>query len=99
NGDIAAELRRGHRPDLHIFPGVGTYLYSVNCRPKLPDGHDNPLADVRVRQALSMALDKQAIVDNITRMGEAPAANYVPPGIFEKYRTIPGLPFDIARAK
>jgi oligopeptide transport system substrate-binding protein len=99
NGDIAAELRRARRPDLHIFPGFGTYFYSVNCRPKLPDGRDNPLADTRVRQALSMAIDKQAIVDNITRMGETPAANYVPPGIFEGYRAPPGLPYDVSRAR
>lgn len=99
NGDIAAQLRKSGRPDLHVFPGFGTYFYSVNCSAKLPDGRDNPLADVRVRQALSMAIDKQAIVDTITRMGEAPAANYVPLGIFNNYQAPTGLPFDLARAR
>ncbi len=98
-GDIAAELYRVHRPDLHVFPGFGTYFYSINCQPKLPDGRINPLADVRVRQALSMAIDRQSIVDTITRMGERPALNYVPPGIFADYRSPPGLGADIERAK
>jgi oligopeptide transport system substrate-binding protein len=42
-------------------------------------GGKNPLADVRVRQALAMALDKNVVVNNITRMGELPARTYVPP--------------------
>jgi oligopeptide transport system substrate-binding protein len=98
-GDIAAELYRSHRPDLHVFPGFGTYFYSINCDAKLPDGRANPLADIRVRQALTMALDKQAIVQTITRMGERPASTYIPPGIFVGYHSPAGLGYDVARAK
>lgn len=98
-GDIAAELYRSHRPDLHVFPGFGTYFYSINCNPTLPDGRANPLADVRVRQALAMALDKQAIVQTITRMGERPANTYIPPGIFAGYHSPAGLGYNVARAR
>jgi oligopeptide transport system substrate-binding protein len=93
-GEIAAELRAAGRPDLHVFPGFGTYFYSFNCNPTLADGQPNPFADVRVRRAFSMAVNKQTIVQTITRMGEQPAANYVPPGIFAGYRSPAGLPFD-----
>jgi oligopeptide transport system substrate-binding protein len=98
-GDIAAELHRVHRPDLHVFPSFGTYFYSVNCRPKLPDGRDNPLADARIRQALTMSVDKRAIVETITRLGEAPADKYIPPGIFAHFESPPGMGFDIPRAQ
>ena len=37
--------------------------------------------DPRVRRALNLALDKQQIVDKVTRGGEAPATSFVPPGI------------------
>ena len=98
-GEIAAELKKKKRPDLRVFPGFGTYFYSVNCQPNLPDGKPNPLADPRVRRALAMSLDKQVVVDTVTRMGEKPADTYVPPGIFKDYPSPPGIPDDIAAAQ
>jgi oligopeptide transport system substrate-binding protein len=38
-----------------------------------------PLDDVRVRRALALAIDRQAVVANITRAGQAPAFNFCPP--------------------
>lgn len=98
-GEIAAELRAKGRKDLHIFPGFGTYFYSINCRPTLPDGRKNPFADIRVRQAFSMAIDKRPVVNTITRMGERPADNYIPPGIFAGYDSPRGFSFDVERAR
>jgi oligopeptide transport system substrate-binding protein len=92
--EIAAELRAKGRGDLRVFGGFGTYFYSINCLPKLPDGRANPFADVRVRQAFAMAIDKRPIVATITRMGEQPAATYIPPGAFASYRSPRGLAFD-----
>jgi oligopeptide transport system substrate-binding protein len=37
-----------------------------------------PLDDARVRRALDRAIDKQAIVERVTRGGQAPATHYVP---------------------
>lgn len=81
-GDIAAEMRASGRKDIRSAPAFGTAFLTFLCKPELPDklgGGKNPLADVRVRQALAMALDKHVIVNNITRMGELPARTYVPP--------------------
>jgi oligopeptide transport system substrate-binding protein len=97
--EIAANLREKGRPDLHVYPGFGTYFYSFNCLPQLPDGTPNPFADVRVRQALAMAIDKQPVVDHVTRMGEPVTANYIPPGVFAGYTSPPGLPHDRDRAR
>jgi oligopeptide transport system substrate-binding protein len=98
-GEIGAELREAGREDYHIFPSFGTYFYTINCKPELPGGRKNPFADVRVRQAFAMAIDKQPIVDNITRLGEQITSNYVPAESFEGYPKPEGLPFDLGRAK
>jgi oligopeptide transport system substrate-binding protein len=84
-GAIGAELYAARRSDLHVYPALGTYYYTLNCRPKLPGGRDNPLVDVRVRQALSLAIEREPIVQSITRMGERTAQHYIPPGVFEGY--------------
>ncbi len=37
--NLAAQmLVEGKRDDLHVFPAFGTYFYSLNCLPTLPDG-------------------------------------------------------------
>jgi oligopeptide transport system substrate-binding protein len=97
--DIAAEMRNAGRKDIKVFPSFGTYFYSLNCRPKLPGGRDNPMADKRVRQALAMAIDKQPIVDNITRLGEPVTTQYVPASSFPTYKAPAGLKHDVAKAK
>ena len=98
-GDIAAELRAKGRSDLKLFPAFGTFFYDFNCHRTLPDGRENPLADRRVRRALSMAIDKRPIVEDATRSGEIVARTYVPPGVFAGYRSPPGLPYDVAEAR
>jgi oligopeptide transport system substrate-binding protein len=82
-GDLAADLRAKGRSDLRSAPAFGTAFLTFLCKPELPPsvagGGKNPLADVRVRQALAMSIDRKFVVDNITRMGELPARTYVPP--------------------
>lgn len=40
-----------------------------------------PLNDLRVRQALSLALDRPAVVNQVLRGGQQPAFNFLPPGL------------------
>src|SRR5262249_12404524 len=40
-----------------------------------------PFDDVRVREALDLAVDRDTIAEKIYRIGEKPAYNIVPPGI------------------
>src|SRR5262249_39169267 len=96
--DLAPELRLKGRPDLQISPAFGTSFLTLMTRPNLPPsilgGAKNPLADVRVRQALAMSIDKRFLVENITRMGEIPARTYLPPdGTLPDFRWMPG-PYD-----
>ncbi len=92
SADLAAELRAKGRKDLHIFPGFGTYFYSINCRKP-------PLNDPRVRRALSLAIDREGIVRNITRLGEPVASSFTPPNVFPDYRLPRGLLLNIDEAR
>ncbi len=58
---------------LRIEPQLGTYYFRFNVtRP--------PLDDARVRRALSLTIDRQAVVDKISRGGQSPAGSFAPPG-------------------
>ncbi len=100
-GTFAYNMKQSGREDLAVFPAFGTYFWSFNTDPQLRDGTDNPLNDKLVRQALSMAIDKQQIVDTITRMGQMPTSVYVPKNeeYFPGYEHPEGLSFDIEEAK
>lgn len=63
-------------PELHIFPYLGTYYYIFNTVKA-------PFDDIRVRKALAMSIDRQALIDNVTKGGQLPAYAFVPPGVPE----------------
>lgn len=99
---IAAELKAKGRKDLRTSPAFGTMFFTLLCTPELPadfGGGKNPLADVRVRQALTMSINKRFITDQVTRMGEVPARTYVPiDGTLVGF-TWPSGPFDPDKSK
>jgi oligopeptide transport system substrate-binding protein len=61
-------------PEYTVFPYLGTYYMGFNIK--------NPaLAKVEVRKALGMAIDRQALIDNILKMGQKPATGWAPEGL------------------
>lgn len=101
-GVTAAELKAAGRTDLHSSPAFGTAFLTLYVGPELPPSvgvpGKNPLADIRVRQALAMSIDRRFITDNITRMDELPARTYLPPdGTLPDFRWLPG-PYQPANA-
>lgn len=95
--DLAEELKRYRAGELHITydapsdqikwleanmadefhntPYFGTYYYVVNLtQPPLGD-------NLKLRQALSLALDREILTDKVTQAGELPAYAWVPPGV------------------
>lgn len=99
--DIAPELLAQKLPEMKTSTSFGTAFLTLNCAEHLtvlPDVK-NPLADVRVRQAMAMAIDKKFIVDQITRLNESVATTYVPPGTMPGYVNEPGLAMDVVKAK
>lgn len=88
-GSLAADMLKqqdaGDRNDVHAVTSAGTYFYVFNCQEKLPDGAANPFHDPRVRRAFSMAIDREEIVNEITRLKQPIAFTFVPPGSLPGY--------------
>ncbi len=69
------QIRADYADELHVAPTLGVYYYGFNLT--RPPFADNP----ELRQALSMAIDREVLVERITGRGEAPAYSWVPPGV------------------
>ncbi len=89
---ITRQLPDDPRAHTHAVSSFGTYFYNFNCKPRLPDGRDNPFADPRVRRAFAMCIDKPAIAREIRRLGEPSAHTLIPPGSIGGYTSPKGLP-------
>jgi oligopeptide transport system substrate-binding protein len=86
--------------DVKILPYLGTQYFLFNVPEK-------PFSDVRVRKALTLAINRQQITTAVTKGGEIPALAVVPHGIADAlpgsdFRTVGGSYFkdnDITTAK
>lgn len=64
--DIVTELGPDHIEELEQASGVGVVGGPIlNIRGLIYDSNDNPMADARVRRALNLSIDRQAIVDSL----------------------------------
>ncbi len=86
---LIGELRK--KPYFHTAPFLGNFFIRFNCSRK-------PFNDPRVRQAFSLVVEKQRIVEKITKAGEIPAFSLVPPGT-AGYEPPAGLGYDPERAR
>jgi peptide/nickel transport system substrate-binding protein len=59
----------------------------------------NPLQDARVRQALSLAIDRKALASRVMDDVAVPAAQFLPDGMAGTIPGLPVLPYDPARAR
>ncbi len=80
------------RADFKRNPGMVVYYYRFNTTKP-------PFNDARVRKAVAMALDRQLIVDHITKLGETPAFRLTPPGLGEYEPPPDGIKHDVEAAK
>ncbi len=78
-------------PDLRIDPILETYFFRLNVRRA-------PLDDVRIRQALSLALDRDAIAGKILPGGRQPAPTFVSP-LLKGYTPPARRAYDLAAAR
>ena len=72
--DRFGAYRRDSPGFLRVDPYLGTYFFRLNVR-------RSPLGDARVRRALSMAVDRRAIVEKVLGGEEVIAHSFTPPGI------------------
>lgn len=71
-------LRENLPDELHISPWLGVYYYGFNLtQPPFRD------ASIKLRQALSMSIDREIITDKVLDNGVIPAYGFVPPGVLD----------------
>ena len=73
--DNFAEVKAQSGSELRIAPYLGLYYYGFNLTK--PPFRDKP----GLRQALSMAIDRDMLAENVIERGEAPAYSWVHPGV------------------
>jgi oligopeptide transport system substrate-binding protein len=91
-------LRSNMRETLRLSPTLNTEYLTANLTLK-------QFADARVREALSLGVDRETIVNRIDKLGEVPAYNMVPPGtanypggVFLNFKSMP-FPDRLKRAQ
>ncbi len=67
-------IRENLVDELHTDPYLSTYFYAFDLT-------EPPFDDIRLRQALSMAIDRETITNQVTGVGEVSAFSIVPPGV------------------
>ncbi len=78
------------REDYNANPQLATYYYVIN------NGRE-PFDDAKVRKALTMAVDRVSLVEQVTKAGQIPANSIVPP--MTGYEAIEGNRYDVAAAQ
>jgi peptide/nickel transport system substrate-binding protein len=104
-----AKLRRDNRVKLAEVQGVRViYLFPDYSRdgnvPFVTDNNGqplpkNPFKDLRVRQALSMAINREAICRQIMEGTAQPTGQWLPPGSYSYNPDVKPSPYDPNRAK
>lgn len=72
--DVLAQLKEGKNTELTIASDLSTYFYRFNTTKQ-------PFTNIKVRQALSMAIDRSLITEKVAQGGQQPAYGLVPPGV------------------
>jgi oligopeptide transport system substrate-binding protein len=74
SADQINRLRSSYSDQVHVSPTLATYYYAFDSR-------EEPYSDVRVRRALSMAVDRDFLAKEIYSGSQIPAYSMVPPGM------------------
>jgi 4-phytase/acid phosphatase/peptide/nickel transport system substrate-binding protein len=92
DADSIQKAQKDSKLTVHTFAGSGAAVYAMNT--KTP-----PFDDVRVRQALVMALDRKKMSQAITNGLSRPASNPYGDGSWVKCKDDGALPEDLEKAK
>lgn len=97
-------------PNVNVFPydGLRVMLLQPSFNPEpnayISDNNGNaldtnPLLDKRVRQALSLAINREAIVSRMMQGAASVANQWMPKDTFGYNDTLEDIPYDVERAK
>lgn len=64
---------KAEKAGLQVYPSYGTVYYNINCEAE-------PYNDPLVRKALCLAVDRQALIDNVVQVDAQPAYSFLAPG-------------------
>jgi peptide/nickel transport system substrate-binding protein len=93
------ELQGDANIDMELFASTKINYLQLNVRDKLADGRANPLADVRVRQALNYAVNKNAIIQIVTHGIGAPMRTFMSSSTPLSADLGPAYPYDLGKAR
>ncbi|ALM82121.1 ABC transporter substrate-binding protein [Bordetella sp. N] len=103
-----AKLKQSPNVSIYAYPGLRNLLIQPSFRPGpnefITDNAgkplaQNPLTDVRVRRALSLAINRKAIVDRIMQGTVTESNQDMPPKTIGYNTDIKDIPYDPAAAK
>jgi peptide/nickel transport system substrate-binding protein len=94
-----AELKADPNLNMVLYPAAQVNYFTLNDRPTLKDGTKNPFNDVRVRQALNYATDKDALNQVVAYGVGTPEQSFMPMSTPMSYGTGPLYPYDMKKAK
>ncbi len=80
----AKKIRQEFGSQFRVAPYLGTYYYPLNTQ---------KIKDVRVREALNLAINREVISNKILGEGQVPAYSYVPLGINNYVSSVPEFEF------
>ena len=72
--DKVATYKKEHADELRIKPHLASYFYRFNVNKK-------PCDDVRIRKALTMTIDRESLVKNVTKGEQMASTFFTPPGV------------------
>jgi len=90
--DTVAAFR--DKPGYRVLEATGPHLWFL-----ILNTRDGPLADVRVRRALDLAIDKQSLVHDVLRGTAETAAGPIPAAFGWAATELPGVKHDPTRAR
>ncbi|HEV7268287.1 MAG TPA: ABC transporter substrate-binding protein [Falsiroseomonas sp.] len=105
---LYGRVRESDRAELVTTPGLFTlYMYLDHHRQQVqyatgPDGQplaNSPIRDRRVREAMSLALNREALAERAMEGSADPIGQFAGPGFIGHDPRLPVLPFDPARAR
>lgn len=94
-----AELKADAKLEMQLWPSTKINYLTMNVRPKLNDGSANPLSNLKVRQALNHAVNKDALITITTRGLGKPMKSMMSSATPLVDGTGAPYPYDLAKAK
>ncbi|MBC7479709.1 MAG: ABC transporter substrate-binding protein, partial [Pseudorhodobacter sp.] len=92
------ELKSADNLDMKLFPSTKIEYVTLNVRPQI-EGKDNPLSNVKVRQALNYATNKDALIQIVTMGVGTPMKSFMSSATPLNSGTGPLFPYDVEKAK